>query len=151
MIDMSDGENEGHENDVPDGTDNSEIDEESGEHVEATTGSPRWASQEQVGQQPDLEPLLENLEEITALVREWFEQSRENKRVENEGRQLRLEHRERIIYTAAIAFIAVVLVSAGMTWADALSGDAFTFVLGTLFGAILTFLQTMLGGSQSEG
>jgi ABC-type enterochelin transport system permease subunit len=37
-----------------------------------------------------------------------------------------------------------------MTIQGALSDDAFTFILGTLFGAILTFLQNMLSPGQSD-
>ena len=127
-----------------------EIGDDLKEQLEPQTEPPQSSDHRQANQRPDLESVLNNLEGITALVREWFEQSRENKRVANEGRQLFLKHRERIVYTAAVAFLGVVIVSAFMTWQNALSGDAFTFVLGTLFGSILTFLQTMLGGSQSD-
>lgn len=146
---MAENENDEQDESVFEGKETSELDEDVAKQVEGNRGPPQPSGRDQAAQQPDLEPVLENLEEITELVREYFEQSRESKRVEIEGRQQRLRHRERIIYTAAIAFLGVVLVSAGMTWVDALSGDAFTFVLGTLFGSILTFLQTTLGGSQS--
>jgi len=104
-------------------------------------------SPEQQGSQPvqdnppDIQPFLENLEEITGLVREWFEQSRESKKVA-------ARHQQIIVGIAALTFLIVIGLSALMTFNDALSGDAFTFVLGTLFGAILTFLQNMLDGSE---
>ncbi|MXR52052.1 hypothetical protein GRX03_10630 [Halovenus sp. WSH3] len=101
-------------------------------------------------EQPDLNKILANLEDITDLIREYFEQSRENKRVENERRQRYLKHQRKVIFTAAITFIVVIGISALMTFYNALSGDAFTFVLGTLFGAILTFLQNMLGANSED-
>lgn len=97
------------------------------------------------GEQIDWNNLIENLEDVTNLVREYFEQSRENKRVENEKKQNYFKHQRRIVLYAAITFLLVIGISASMTLGNALSGDAFTFVLGTLFGSILTFLQNMIG------
>lgn len=102
------------------------------------------------GEQVNWNKLIENLEDVANLIHEYFEQSRENKRVENEGRLNYFKHQQRIIFIAAGTFIIVIGISAWMTFHNALSGDAFTFVLGTLFGAILTFLQNMIGQNESE-
>jgi len=102
------------------------------------------------GEQIDWNTLVENLEDVTNLIREYFEQSRENKRVENERKRSYFKHQQRIVIIAAVTFLLVISISAWMTFSNALSGDAFTFVLGTLFGAILTFLQNMIGQSNEE-
>ncbi|GAB3028616.1 hypothetical protein [Natronobiforma cellulositropha] len=92
----------------------------------------------------DLQPILDHLGDITGLITSYLEETRETKRVDHDAQRRHFAHQRRIVYTAAGTFLAVVLIAAGMTAQGALSGDAFTFVLGTLFGAILTFLQTML-------
>lgn len=102
------------------------------------------------GDQIKWNKLIENLEDVTNLIGEYFEQSRENKKVENERKNSYFEHQQRIILTAAITFILVIGIAAWMTYNNALSGDAFTFVLGTLFGSILTFLQSMIGKQNEE-
>jgi len=101
-------------------------------------------------QETDWTPIIENLNEITDLVREYFKQSRENKKIENQAKKEHFNHQRRIVYTTAGTFLLVVGISAYMTSVDALSGDAFTFVLGTLFGAILTFLQNMVSTRSGE-
>ncbi|EMA38621.1 hypothetical protein [Halobiforma nitratireducens] len=110
-----------------------------GGHTSRTTSNRSGTAQE-----TDWTPLIENLNEITELVKEYFKQSRENKKIENEAKEQHFHHQRRIVYTTAGTFLVVVGISAYMTSVDALSGDAFTFVLGTLFGAILTFLQNMM-------
>lgn len=104
----------------------------------------------QAAEQINWNKLIENLEDVTNLIREYFEQSRENQRVENERKQRYFEHQQRIVLTAAGTFIIVIGIAAWMTYSNALSGDAFTFVLGTLFGSILTFLQNMISQRDEE-
>jgi hypothetical protein len=87
---------------------------------------------------------LENLDDITDLVNDFFDQRRKNKEVDQDLRERVLAHRWKIVRITAGTFVAVVGISAYMTIEGALSGDAFTFVLGTLFGSILTFLQNNL-------
>ena len=96
-----------------------------------------------VEQNPQL-AALQNIEEITDLVKEFFTQQRENKKVEQDLQTSILSHRRKIVIVTAGTFVLVVGIAAYMTIEDALSGDAFTFVLGTLFGSILTFLQDTL-------
>ncbi|WP_415382027.1 hypothetical protein [Halosimplex sp. TS25] len=122
-----------------------------GESDTGDTTSQRAAQVSQAtDEQVDWNTLIENLEDVTNLIREYFEQSRENKRVENERKQSYFKHQQRIVLTAAGTFLIVIGIAAWMTYSDALSGDAFTFVLGTLFGSILTFLQNMIGQRDNE-
>jgi hypothetical protein len=94
--------------------------------------------------------LLKNLENITGLIESYFEQSRENKEVDNEWKKKKYRHRLWIVVISASTFLIVITLSAVMTIYNALSGDAFTFVLGTLFGSILTFLQNMISDQDPD-
>lgn len=90
------------------------------------------------------ELFAENLGTIIELISEYFEQTRENKIVKKEEKEYYLSYRINLVVISSLVFLAVVIISAFMTYVNALSGDAFTFVLGTLFGSILTFLQKMV-------
>ena len=118
--------------------------------TQTSTGQSATGPNQTASEQLDWNMIISNLENITNLISEYFEQARENKQVENERKVMYFKHQRQIILTAALTFIIVIVTSAGMTVYGALSGDAFTFVLGTLFGAILTFLQNMMGKNGSE-
>lgn len=80
---------------------------------------------------------LQQLSDIREFVESYLQERRETKE-----RQFR--HRENIIKYTGGSVLGVIIIAAYMTVNGALSGDAFTFVLGTLFGSLLTFLQNML-------
>ena len=146
MSDPTDDNSEDEEptEDLFDGVETADIGAGSGEE-ESVVDEQMAQSGQAAAEELNWNKLIENLEDVTNLIREYFEQSRENKRVENERKQSYFEHQERIILTAAGTFVIVIGTAAWMTYSNALSGDAFTFVLGTLFGSILTFLQNMIG------
>lgn len=133
--DESDGVSSTGEDELFDGVDVAEVEEEVGRQ------------QTDVVDDAERDPqvmALENLDGITDLVNDFFDQRRESKKVDQELRERILVHQWRIVKITAFTFVAVVGISAYMTIEGALSGAAFTFVLGTLFGSILTFLQNNL-------
>lgn len=95
------------------------------------------------GQQtPEWIPLaLERLDDITNLLQTYQEERRQSVK-------RRYRHRETIVVLASVTLLLLIGGSAWMTVNGALSGDAFTFILGTLFGALLTFLQNILTQEQ---
>ena len=153
MSDPTDDEDGSDEQESPedffDGVETADVGGNTGEEGDAVDQQMAQAGQ-QATEQINWNKLIENLEDVTNLIREYFEQSRENKRVENERKQSYFEHQQRIVLTTAGTFIIVIGIAAWMTYSNALSGDAFTFVLGTLFGSILTFLQNMIGQRDGE-
>lgn len=80
---------------------------------------------------------LKQLDGITNLIQTYQKERRQSQ-------NRRLRHREYIVIIASATLLLLIGASAWMTIENALSGDAFTFVLGTLFGALITFLQNML-------
>jgi len=117
-----------------------EIENEAGQSAGASTET----RAEKNGEEEPMTILMQNLADLSDLVTSYLEEQRENRKVENKREQEHLAHQRRVVYVVAGTFLVVIGIAAVMTYADALSGDAFTFVLGSLFGAILTFLQENL-------
>lgn len=99
---------------------------------------------QQASEQPEWVYLaFERLDEITTLMETWQTEQRQT-------RARLLRHRETIVVVAAATLLGLIGISAWMTYNGALSGDAFTFVLGALFGSLVTFLQNMLRNDASQ-
>lgn len=84
---------------------------------------------------------MQRIGEITEMIKTWQEERRE-------AQSRVFQHRETIVRWAAGTFVALIVISGSMTMVGALSADAFTFVLGTLFGSLVTFLQNTLRQQQ---
>lgn len=81
-----------------------------------------------------LRPVLENPEEAERLIDTTFERWGAMKR---EG----LKHQWRMILVVGGLFTVVLIASSILTYVGTLQGSAYTLLLGTLIGYLLTFLE----------
>lgn len=81
--------------------------------------------------------MVENPEETEELIDTLFNRWQESK-------EQSLRHRWKMILIVAGLFIAVLISSSILTYTQILQGSAYTLLLGTLIGYLLTFLEDYL-------
>lgn len=93
----------------------------------------------QQGQQVEnpIRPLMENPDDTKEVIDTIFERWQES---QEQG----LAHKFRLILVVALLFLAVLIASSYLTQQQILPSSAYTLLLGTIIGYLLTFLEDYL-------
>lgn len=104
-----------------------------------TQGASAQRQAHQQGQQVEnpMRPLVENPDETRELIDTIFDRWQES---QEQG----LSHRFRLVLVVAALFLAVLIASSYLTQQQILPGSAYTLLLGTIIGYLLTFLEDYL-------
>lgn len=84
-----------------------------------------------------IRPLLENPDDAEKLIETTFNKW-------NSAKEQGLKHQWRMVKVVGTLFGLVLLLSSFLTYTGVLQGSAYTLLLGTLIGYLLTFLEDYL-------